>query len=117
MTASTGRERIGPAQNPTGGPIMGQDLVVTKVYFQKWSQELRPSTPQDLPVHATAGVFIERQLHDIWEQYVMPGYGFTNPYGTLNSPTPNPDGLSQALSIPTLANTIWLTDEQRVDRD
>ena len=35
----------------------------------------------------------------------------------LNSPTPNPDGFDQALSIPTLANTIWLTDEQRVDRD
>jgi iron complex outermembrane receptor protein len=105
------------AQNPTGGPIMGQELVVTKGYFQKWSQEVRLSTPQDLPVHATAGVFIERQLHDIWEQYVMPGYGFTNPYGTLNSPTPNPNGFDQTLSIPTIANSIWLTDEQRVDRD
>jgi iron complex outermembrane receptor protein len=100
-----------------GKPIMPQELVVTKGYFQKWSQELRLSTPQDLPVHATAGLFVERQQHRIWEQYVMPGYGFTNPYGTLNSPTPNPDGLAQSLSIPTLANTIWLTDETRVDRD
>jgi iron complex outermembrane receptor protein len=100
-----------------GNPIMPQQLTVTKGYFQKWSNEVRLSTPQDLPVHAIFGVFIQRQLHDIWEQYVMPGYGFTNPYGTLNSATPNPDGLSQALSIPTLANTIWLTDEQRVDRD
>jgi iron complex outermembrane receptor protein len=100
-----------------GKPIMGQELVVTKGYFQKWSQEMRLSTPQELPVRATVGVFIERQQHRIWEQYVMPGFGFTNPYGTLNSPTPNPDGLSQALSIPTLANTIWLTDETRVDRD
>ena len=47
----------------------------------------------------------------------MPGYGFTNPYGTLNSPTPNPDGLDQSQSIPTLANSIWLTDETRIDRD
>ncbi len=100
-----------------GKPIMPQELVVTKGYFQKWSQELRLSTPQDLPVHATAGLFVERQQHRIWEQYVMPGFGFTNPYGTLNSATPNPDGLSQALSIPTLANTIWLTDETRVDHD
>jgi iron complex outermembrane receptor protein len=100
-----------------GKPIMPQELVVTKGYFQKWSQELRLTTPVDLPVHATVGVFIERQQHRIWEQYVMPGYGFTNPYGTLNSPNPNPDGFSQALSIPTLANTIWLTDETRVDRD
>ncbi len=100
-----------------GKPIMPQELVITKGYFQKWSQELRLSTPQELPVHATVGVFLERQQHRIWEQYTMPGYGFTNPYGTLNSPTPNPDGFSQALSIPTLANTIWLTDETRVDRD
>jgi iron complex outermembrane recepter protein len=100
-----------------GKPIMGQELVVTKGYFQKWSNEVRLSTPKDLPVHGTVGVFAQRQLHDIWEQYVMPGYDFTNPYGTLNSATPNPNGFDQSLSIPTLANTIWLTDEQRVDRD
>jgi iron complex outermembrane receptor protein len=100
-----------------GKPIMPQELVITKGYFQKWSNEVRLSTPQDLPVHATFGVFIQRQLHDIWEQYTMPGYGFTNPYGTLNSATPNPNGFADSLSIPTLANTIWLTDEQRVDRD
>jgi iron complex outermembrane receptor protein len=100
-----------------GKPIMAQQLVVTKGYFQKWSNEVRLSTPRDLPVHATLGVFAQRQLHDIWEQYVMPGFGFTNPYGILNSPTPNPNGLDQALSVPGLANTIWLTDEQRVDRD
>jgi outer membrane receptor protein involved in Fe transport len=100
-----------------GKPIMPQELVVSVGYFQKWSHELRLSTPQDLPVRATAGLFIERQQHRIWEQYVMPGYGFTNPYGTLNSPTPNPDGYDQSLSIPTLANTIWLTDETRIDRD
>jgi outer membrane receptor protein involved in Fe transport len=100
-----------------GKPIMPQQLVVSKGYFQKWSHELRLDTPQDLPVRATVGIFIQRQLHDIWQQYVMPGYGFTNPYGSLNSATPNPNGLDPALSIPTLANTIWLTDEQRVDRD
>jgi outer membrane receptor protein involved in Fe transport len=100
-----------------GKPIMGQQLVITKGYFQKWSNEVRLSTPRDLPVHGTLGVFAQRQLHDIWEQYTMPGYGFTNPYGVLNSPTPNPNGLDPALSVPGLANTIWLTDEQRVDRD
>jgi iron complex outermembrane receptor protein len=100
-----------------GKPIMPQQLVVTKGYFQKWSNEVRLSTPRDLPVHATLGVFAQRQLHDIWEQYTLPGYGFTNPYGTLNSATPNPHGLDPALSVPGLANTIWLTDEQRVDRD
>jgi len=99
-----------------GKPIMPQELVVTKGYFEKWSHELRLDTPQDLPVRATVGVFIQRQLHDIWEQYVMPGYGFTNPSGNPAGPV-NPNGFDQALSIPALANTIWLTDEQRIDRD
>ncbi|HEY1725860.1 MAG TPA: TonB-dependent receptor [Steroidobacteraceae bacterium] len=94
-----------------GTPIDPVELVNTIGYYQKWSHELRLSTPTDLPVHATIGAFIERQLHDIWEQYVMPGYGFTNPYGG------NPDGLASALSIPGRNNSIWLTDEQRVDRD
>ncbi|MDB6086552.1 MAG: TonB-dependent receptor, partial [Gammaproteobacteria bacterium] len=100
-----------------GNPIMPQELVVTRGYFEKWSHELRLTTPQDEPVKGTVGVFIQRQLHDIWEQYVMPGYGFTNPYGTPGSPTPNPAGLADSLSIPTVANSVWLTDEQRVDRD
>ena len=100
-----------------GNHIMPQELVVTKGDYQKWSHELRLSTPQDLPVKGTVGVFVQRQMHDIWEQYVMPGYGFTNPYGGLTSSTPNVDGFADALSIPGTANSIWLTDEQRVDRD
>ena len=98
-----------------GAVIMPQELVVTKGYFQKFSHELRFSTPQEYPVKATFGAFIERQTHDIYEDYVMPGYGFTDPYG---SRTGNPNGLADTLSIPsTPGNTIWLTDEQRIDRD
>jgi iron complex outermembrane recepter protein len=100
-----------------GHPIMPQELVVTKGYFEKWSQEIRLTTPQDLPVKGTIGAFIQRQLHDIWEQYVMPGYGFTNPSGNPSSLTPNPDGLGSNFGVPTIANSVWLTDEQRVDRD
>ena len=96
-----------------GNPIMPQELVNSRHDFEKWSHELRISTPTDLPVKATLGVFIQRQLHDIFEQYTMPGYGFVNPYG---SPA-NPAGFANSLSIPTLNNTIWLTDEARVDRD
>jgi iron complex outermembrane receptor protein len=98
----------------SGTPIEPQELVITKGYFEKWSHEVRLTTPQDLPVKGTVGVFIQRQLHDIWEQYTMPGYAFTNPYGSP-SLGPNPDGFGP--TIPGLENTIWLTDEQRVDRD
>jgi iron complex outermembrane recepter protein len=113
-------DRLGSAAYWTGDdgkPIMPQEFVVTKGYFQKWSNEVRVSSPKELPFKVTAGAFVQRQLHDIWEQYTMPGYGYTNVSGDPNSKTPNPDGFSSFYSIPTLANTIWLTDEQRVDRD
>lgn len=94
-----------------GKPIDPQQLLVSKGYYQKWSHEIRLSTPQDEPLKATVGAFIQRQLHDIFQDYTMPGYG-GDPY------TYNPQGLAQGLSIPSLDNnTIYLTDEQRVDRD
>ncbi len=99
----------------TGSPIMPQEFVITKGYFEKWSHEIRLTTPQDYPVKGTVGAFIERQQHDIWEQYTMPGYGYTanELYGTPGFQSP----VGFGPTIPTLSNTIWLTDEQRVDRD
>lgn len=95
----------------SGKPIMPQQLVIGGGDFEMWSQELRVTTPVDRPVHATAGLFMERQLHNIWQLYTMPGYGWTNPNGG------NPNGFSYADSIPGFPNAIWLTDESRVDRD
>ena len=94
-----------------GKPIMPQQFVDGGGYFEKWSHELRVSTPVDLPVKATVGLFIQRQLHNIWQLYAMPGYGYGNVY------TGNPNGFATALSIPGFPDAIWLTDEQRVDRD
>jgi iron complex outermembrane receptor protein len=94
-----------------GNKIMPQQFVIQKNHFTKWSNELRVSTPQQLPVKATVGLFAQRQVHEIWQNYVMPGLG-GNPY------TYNPQGLAQQYTIPGLNNNgIWLTDEERVDRD
>ena len=97
--------------NSAGKIIMPQQLVVSHGVFEKFSHELRVSTPQDLPVRATAGAFVQRQMHRIYEDYVLPGFDFASPFGG------NPNGLDPALSVPGLPNTIWLTDETRVDRD
>ncbi|GAC1310555.1 MAG: TonB-dependent receptor [Steroidobacteraceae bacterium] len=94
-----------------GKPIMPQELVIGISAFEKWSHELRVSTPQQYPIKGTVGVFVQRQLHNILQDYLMPGYGFTSLGGG------NPNGFATALSIPGHDNTIWLTDEQRVDRD
>jgi iron complex outermembrane receptor protein len=91
--------------------IMPQEFVLTTGHYTKWSNELRVSTPQQYAVKGLLGVFAERQVHEIWEDYTIPGAG-GNPY------TVNPGGLSQNLKMPGLSNdTIWLTDEERVDRD
>jgi iron complex outermembrane receptor protein len=98
-----------------GAPIMPQQFVIGAGDFEMWSQELRVTTPLDEPVHATMGVFLQRQMHNIWQNYTMPGYGYSNVYGG------NPAGLGYIApndySVPGFENTIWLTDEQRVDRD
>jgi iron complex outermembrane recepter protein len=95
-----------------GQPIMPQQLVIGGGYFEKWSHEIRVTSPAEDRVRWTAGLFIQRQLHNILQIYKMPGYGFTNLYGGVN-----PDGLSSYYSVPGYDNTIWLTSEQRVDRD
>jgi iron complex outermembrane receptor protein len=99
----------------SGAPIMPQQFVIGAGDFEMWSQEFRVTTPLDEPVHATVGVFLQRQMHNIWQNYSMPGYGYTNVYGG------NPNGFGYIapndFSVPGYPNTIWLTDEQRVDRD
>ena len=98
-----------------GNPIMPQQFVIGAGDFEMWSQELRMTTPLDRPVHATVGLFMQRQMHNIWQNYTMPGYGWTSVYGG------NPAGFGYLapndFSVRGYPNTIWLTDEQRVDRD
>ncbi|HUA87859.1 MAG TPA: TonB-dependent receptor, partial [Steroidobacteraceae bacterium] len=99
--------------NNSGQTIMPQEFVIGDNHFQKWSQELRVSTPAQYFLRATFGGFLQRQLHNIDQQYTMPGYGWTQVTGGPG----NPNGLSDYYSVTGLTNTIWLTDEQRVDRD
>ncbi len=106
-----GSVTAGGVTSPAGAYAEPQEYVIEDNHYTKWSNELRMSTPQQYAVKGTIGLFAQRQVHDIWEDYVLPGAG-GNPY------TYNTQGLAQSLTIPTLDNnTIWLTDEQRVDRD
>jgi iron complex outermembrane recepter protein len=99
-------------------PIMPQEYVIGGGDYEKWSNEFRISTPQDQPLRATFGVFIERQLHNIWQNYTMPGYDPVSIYGgDGGGASPNCCGFANYFSIPNFGNSIWLTDEQRVDRD
>ena len=102
----------------SGNPVMPQEYVIGGGYFEKWSDEFRVSTPADQPVKATFGLFIDRQLHNIWQNYTMPGYNPVSIYGgNGGGASPNCCGFADYFSQPNFGNTIWLTDEQRVDRD
>jgi outer membrane receptor protein involved in Fe transport len=78
--------------------------------FEKWSHELRFSTPKENRLRATFGGFLQRQLHNISENYFMPGISGNMP--GLTGPA-----LADWLHVPGWPNTIWLTQQQRVDRD
>ncbi|WP_268801374.1 TonB-dependent receptor [Sphingomonas sp. Root50] len=78
---------IDPSQH-----IAGRD------HFTKNSQEFRISSPSDKRIRVLAGLFYQRQTHDILQDYQI-------------------FGLADATSVNTRPGTIWLTKQFRVDKD
>jgi len=78
-------------------------LIYGDDWYSKLSHEIRVSTPKSYPVKATVGAFAQRQVHEIYQNYLVPGFGG--------------DGLATSLSVPGWSQTLWLTDEERVDKD
>ena len=66
--------------------------------YKKTFGELRVSSPADAPVRVIAGLFYQRQSHDIEQHYII-------------------DNLSDDLQVPGTVDNIWLTKQLRVDRD
>jgi iron complex outermembrane recepter protein len=85
---------INPAQT-----IIGRD------HYTKTSHELRVSTPKDFPLRFVGGLFLERQVHEILQDYEVDNGD------QLGSVPPND------VSVPGWPGTIWLTNQERVDRD
>ena len=81
-----------------GNLINPSQFIQGKDRYQKYSNELRFSTPVDQPVRAVWGLFQQRQQHGIEQRYMI------NDLATASSVTGWPD-------------TFWLTEQVRVDRD
>jgi iron complex outermembrane recepter protein len=101
-------EVVDPSVQPfytdnAGKNINPQQIIYGDNWFTKLSHELRLSTPKRYPVRATVGAFTQRQTHEIYQNYVMPGF--------------NGDGLADALSVPGWAYSFYLADLERVDKD
>lgn len=80
------------------------DLVNPNQYIQgvdryrKSFGEIRVSSPQDAPLRFIGGVFAQRQSHNIEQNYII-------------------DDIADSITVPGTASNIWLTKQQRTDRD
>ena len=72
--------------------IMGQD------HYRKESHEIRIASPQDQKLRFVVGGFYQKQKHGIFQNYKI-------------------DGLGSDFSVPGYTGTIWLTKQERIDRD
>ena len=84
--------------NNNGDTINPNQWILGNDHFTKDSHELRIASPASDRFRFLAGLFYQRQTHHIIQDYVIPG-------------------LSDAQSVPGWAQTWWLTNQQRIDRD
>jgi len=81
-----------------GNPVDSSQYILYKDQFTKLSNELRLSSPTEDRLHWVAGIFQERQVHNIIQDYKI-------------------DDLGSDFWVPGWGATLWLTTQQRVDRD
>lgn len=66
--------------------------------YKKTFGEFRISSPSDSKLRVIAGLFYQRQSHNIEQNYII-------------------DNIADSITVPGTASNIWLTKQQRVDRD
>lgn len=81
-----------------GATIDSRQKIVGKDDFTKLSHELRFASPSENPFRVVFGGFMQRQTHDILQDYQVPR-------------------LSAAMSVNGRPGTLWLTNQERIDRD
>ena len=86
-------------QDAAGQPLARpQQEIIGLDRFEKGSNELRIASPSTDRFRFIAGLFQERQTHWIIQDYQIQGFG-------------------PQIAVPGWPNTIWLTDQNRIDRD
>ena len=82
----------------TGKVIDPTQRITGNDHFTKQSHEIRLSSPQDWRVRFLVGAFQQRQTHLIEQNYQI-------------------TGIDPGISVTGRKDTLWLTDQFRVDRD
>jgi len=86
-------------QDANGNPIANpQQEIIGRDRFSKQSNEVRIASPSTDRLRFIAGLFEERQTHWIIQDYQIQGFG-------------------SQIAVPGWPNTIWLTDQERDDKD
>ncbi len=85
-------------QNAAGTTINPRQQVLGSDHFKKLSQELRIASPQDERLRFVGGLFYQRQSNQIFQDYQVAG-------------------LAPLLSVNGRPGTLWLTRQERIDRD
>ena len=80
-----------------GNPVVPNQLIQAADRYKKMSHELRIASPSDKRLRLIAGLFYQRQEHNIEQNYIIPG-------------------LAEDLQVPG-TDDIWFTKQLRVDRD
>jgi outer membrane receptor protein involved in Fe transport len=81
-----------------GNPIVPLQYITGGNHFRKMSHELRVATPADKPFRVIGGVFYQQQKNRILQEYHV-------------------DDLAADLSVNGHPGLIWLTKQDRTDRD
>jgi outer membrane receptor protein involved in Fe transport len=81
-----------------GGAIDFSQFIRGKDRYRRYTHELRIATPADKPVRFVGGLFAQRQVHDIEQRYMI-------------------NDLAADLEVTGWPDTIWLTEQERIDRD
>ncbi|MEY2169808.1 MULTISPECIES: TonB-dependent receptor [unclassified Rhodanobacter] len=81
-----------------GAKVNPSEYITDRDHYSNTSHELRIVSPADDRLRLTAGVFWQKQRHDILQNYQI-------------------NGLATDLSVTGWPNTIWLTRQMRYDYD
>jgi iron complex outermembrane receptor protein len=85
-------------QDAAGNTIDPRQYIVGSEHFKKMSHELRVSTPTEWPFRVLLGAFYQRQTNHIYQNYLV-------------------DNLAPDLSVNGWPGTLWLTLQDRKDKD
>ena len=81
-----------------GDPIDFSQYIQGKDRYDRYTHELRFATPAENRLRFVGGVFTQRQVHDIEQRYLI-------------------TDLSSVLEVTGWPDTLWLTEQERIDRD